>query len=89
MIVAGWILYSGVYWGFAWAHTSEMVRAFSAIYGLFYSLTEGGERALPASMVQPQFRGIPYELYHFSIGISAFQLATYLILWMGKTFRLR
>jgi len=37
---------------------------------LFYGLTEGGERALVASMVSPQLRGTAYGLYHFSIGIS-------------------
>jgi MFS family permease len=41
-----------------------------AIYGLFYGLTEGGERALVADLVEPHLRGTAYGLYHFSIGIS-------------------
>jgi len=70
MIIAGWILYGGVYFGFASAQTSEMVWVLFAVYGLFYGLTEGGERALVANLVQPHLRGTAYGLFHFSIGLS-------------------
>lgn len=70
MILAGWILYCGVYFGFASAQTSEMVWILFAVYGLFYGLTEGGERALVANLVAPHLRGTAYGLYHFSIGLS-------------------
>ena len=70
VIIAGWLLYSGVYWAFAWAETSMSVWILFAIYGLFYGLTEGGERALVADLVEPHLRGTAYGLYHFSIGIS-------------------
>jgi len=70
VIIAGWLLYSAVYWGFAWAETPGMIWLLFAIYGLFYGLTEGGERALVADLVQPHLRGTAYGLYNFSIGIS-------------------
>jgi len=70
LIIAGWILYGGVYFGFASAQTSETVWLLFAVYGLFYGLTEGGERALVATLVQPHLRGTAYGLYHFSIGLS-------------------
>jgi len=70
MIIAGWILYGGVYFGFASAQTSATVWLLFAVYGLFYGLTEGGERALVANLVQPHLRGTAYGLYHFSIGLS-------------------
>jgi predicted MFS family arabinose efflux permease len=38
--------------------------------GRLSALTEGGERALVANLVQPNLRGTAYGLYHFSIGIS-------------------
>lgn len=47
-----------------------MIWALFAVYGLFYGLTEGGERALVANLVQPNLRGTAYGLYQFSIGIS-------------------
>ena len=70
VIIAGWLLYSGVYWAFAWVESSMLVWILFAIYGLFYGLTEGGERALVADLVEPHLRGTAYGLYHFSIGIS-------------------
>jgi len=70
VIIAGWLLYSMVYWAFAWAETPGMIWLLFAIYGLFYGLTEGGERALVADLVQPHLRGTAYGLYNFSIGIS-------------------
>jgi MFS family permease len=70
VIIAGWLLYSAVYWAFASAETSLTVWILFAIYGLFYGLTEGGERALVADLVEPHLRGTAYGLYNFSIGIS-------------------
>ena len=70
LIIAGWILYGGVYFGFASAQTLEMVWLLFAVYGLFYGLSEGGERALVANLVQPHLRGTAYGLFHFSIGLS-------------------
>jgi len=71
VIIAGWLLYSGVYWAFAWADSFGMIWVLFAVYGLFYGLTEGGERALVADLVPPQLRGMAYGLYNFSIGIGA------------------
>lgn len=71
MIISGWILYGGVYFGFASAQTSETIWILFVIYGLFYGLTEGGERALVGNLVPPHLRGTAFGIYHFSIGLSA------------------
>jgi MFS family permease len=85
MIIAGWILYGGVYFGFALAQTSEMVWILFVVYGLFYGLTEGGERALVANLVQPHLRGTAYGLFHFSIGLSTLP-ASLLMGFLWETF---
>ena len=85
MIIAGWILYGGVYFGFASAQTSEMVWILFVVYGLFYGLTEGGERALVANLVQPHLRGTAYGLFHFSIGLSTLP-ASLLMGFLWETF---
>ena len=69
-IIAGWILYSAVYFAFSRAQSAETIWVLFAVYGLFYGLTEGGERALVADLVKPQWRGTAYGIYHFSIGLS-------------------
>jgi MFS family permease len=85
IIIAGWVLYGGIYFGFASAQTSEMVWLLFALYGLFYGLTEGGERALVANLVQPHLRGTAYGLYHFSIGLSTLP-ASLLMGFLWETF---
>jgi MFS family permease len=85
IIIAGWVLYGGIYFGFASAQTSEMVWLLFALYGLFYGLTEGGERALVANLVQPHLRGTAYGLYHFSIGLSTLP-ASLLMGFLWQTF---
>jgi MFS family permease len=71
VIVIGWLLYSGVYFGFAGAQRFLTIWVLFALYGLFYGLTEGGERALVADLVSPALRGTAYGLYHFATGIMA------------------
>ena len=85
MILAGWTLYGGVYFGFASAQTSEGVWILFVIYGLFYGLTEGGERALVANLVPLHLRGTAYGIYHFSIGLSALP-ASLLMGYLWETF---
>lgn len=70
VLIAGWLLYSGVYWAFAWADAPMTIWLLFGIYGLFYGLTEGGERALVADLVPANLRGTAYGLYNFTIGIS-------------------
>jgi MFS family permease len=85
MIMAGWALYGGVYFGFASVQSSEMVWILFVIYGLFYGLTEGGERALVANLVPLHLRGTAYGIYHFSIGLSALP-ASLLMGYLWETF---
>jgi len=70
VIIAGWLLYSAVYLFFARADSPGTIWILFAVYGFFYGLTEGGERALVADLVQPHLRGTAYGLYNFAIGIS-------------------
>jgi len=70
VILSGWILYSGVYLAFSLANTAGVIWVLFAVYGLFYGLTEGGERALVADLVPAHLRGTAYGLYNFSIGLS-------------------
>lgn len=70
IITAGWFLYSAVYLGFGWVKSAEFIWVLFAIYGLFYGLTEGGERALVSELVTPPLRGTAYGLYNFAIGLA-------------------
>lgn len=68
-IILGWLLYSAIYWGFAWSKSPETIWLLFTAYGLFYGLTEGAERALVTDLVPPSLRGTAFGLYNFSIGL--------------------
>ena len=71
VIIAGWIIYALVYFGFAFASSAWHIWALFAIYGFFYGLTEGAEKALVADLVPNELRGTAYGLFNFAIGIAA------------------
>ncbi|MDB4947672.1 MAG: major facilitator superfamily rane protein [Gemmatimonadetes bacterium] len=70
-IVAGWLVYAGVYAGFAVVAVQWQVWALFLVYGLFYGLTEPTEKALVASIAPAGQRGSAFGAYHFAIGLGA------------------
>ncbi|MGZ8470687.1 MAG: MFS transporter, partial [Gemmatirosa sp.] len=70
-IVAGWLLYAVVYAGFALAVDAWHAWALMAVYGLFFGLTEGAEKALVADLVPADTRGRAFGWYHLTIGVAA------------------
>lgn len=71
LLVAGWLLYALVYFAFGLAHASWQAWALFAVYGLFFGLTEGTERALVADLVPPERRGTAFGWYNLTIGVGA------------------
>jgi len=71
LIVAGWTLYAAVYLGFAFATAAWQAWALFAVYGLFFGLTEGTEKALVADLVPAARRGTAFGWFNFAIGIAA------------------
>ncbi|MEO6331191.1 MAG: MFS transporter, partial [Gemmatimonadaceae bacterium] len=71
LLVSGWLLYAAVYVAFAFATEAWHVWALLAAYGLFYSLTEGAERALVADLVPAADRGAAFGWFHLAIGLGA------------------
>ncbi len=70
-LVAGWLLYALVY---ALLPATDSLLSFSillALYGLYYGLTEGAERALVADFVPRGRRGRGYGFYHATVGLAA------------------
>jgi MFS family permease len=71
LIVGGWIVYAAVYFGFARATAAWHAWALFGVYGLFYAMTEGTERALVADIVPSQRRGTAFGWYNLAIGLGA------------------
>ena len=72
MIFAGWIIYALVYAGFAFVETDWQAWALFLIYGAYFGLTEGAEKALVADLVEPEKRGTAFGFYNLAFSITVF-----------------
>lgn len=82
LIVSGWILYAAVYAGFAFVSTQASVWLLFLIYGIYFGLAEGAEKALVADLVRPEQRGTAYGLYNLAFGITVLPASVLMgLLW--------
>jgi MFS family permease len=81
LIVSGWILYAAVYAGFAFVSSQVSVWILFMIYGIYFGLSEGAEKALVADLVKPEQRGTAYGLYNLAFGITVLP-ASLLMGWL-------
>ena len=70
LIVSGWILYAAVYAGFAFVSAEISAWILFMIYGIYFGLSEGAEKALVADLVAPEKRGTAYGLYNLAFGVT-------------------
>jgi MFS family permease len=66
LIIAGWLLYAAVYAGFAFVTTAWAAWALFLVYGIYFGLCEGTEKALVADLVRAEQRGTAYGLYNLA-----------------------
>jgi MFS family permease len=71
LIVAGWLLYAAVYYAFSRAGSQWQAWTLFAVYGVYFGMTEGVEKALVADLVVPERRGTAFGWYNLTIGIGA------------------
>jgi MFS family permease len=72
LIFSGWIVYALVYAGFAFATSAWHAWALFIVYGAYFGMTEGAEKALVADMVDEDKRGTAYGFYNLAYGITVF-----------------
>lgn len=72
MILGGWVLYAGIYLGFAVASTQWHIWLLFLGYAMFYAFTEPAEKTLVANLVGPEQRGLAYGWYNAAVGIGMF-----------------
>jgi MFS family permease len=82
LIVSGWLLYALVYLAFGFISAPWMAWTLFLIYGVYFGLAEGTEKALVADLVRPEQRGTAYGLYNFAFGITVFPASLLMgIIW--------
>jgi MFS family permease len=72
LIFSGWIIYALVYAGFAFVDSAWQAWALFLIYGVYFGLTEGVEKALVADLVPPEKRGTAFGFYNLAFSITVF-----------------
>lgn len=72
LIFSGWILYALVYFGFAFVSEAWQAWTLFLIYGVYFGLTEGAEKALVADLVPADKRGTAFGLYNLAFGVTVF-----------------
>ena len=88
LIVAGWVLYAAVYAGFAFATHQASLWVLFLVYGIYFGLAEGAEKALVADLVRPEQRGTAYGLYNLAFGVTVFPASLLMGMiwdWKGPT----
>lgn len=69
-IISGWLLYAAIYAGFAFADSLPVVVALFLVYGVFFGLTEGPEKALIAELSPERVRGTAFGFYNAALGLG-------------------
>jgi MFS family permease len=84
LIVGGWLVYAGIYLGFALARTGWQVWWLYVLYGVYYGLALGSANALVSDLVPENLRGTAYGTYNAVIGLLTFPASLIAgILWQG------
>ena len=72
VIMSGWLVYAVVYGCFAFVDSTWQCWVLFIVYGSYFGLTEGVEKAFVADMVAENKRGTAYGLYNLAFGITVF-----------------
>jgi MFS family permease len=70
VIGAGWIVYALVYAGFAYFDSRAVVLAIFLVYGVYFGLTEGVEKAWVADLAPVAARGSAFGVYNAALGLG-------------------
>jgi len=71
LIIAGWMIYALVYFGFALSTGAAAFIAWFLFYGVYFAFAEGAEKALIADLTPMERRGAAFGWYNAVTGIGA------------------
>ena len=70
LIFTGWIVYALVYAAFGFVNSPWQAWTLFIIYGVYFGLTEGVEKALVADLVAPEKRGTAFGFYNLAFSVT-------------------
>jgi MFS family permease len=70
IILLGFVLFAGLYYGFAVSKSTAAIWVLFALYGLFMGLTEGIQKAFLATIIPPDFKATAFGVYATAVGLA-------------------
>ena len=82
-LILGFVFYSAVYWGFAFANSQILLWFLMGLYGVYYGLSEGVLNAYVADLTEDSsIMATSYGIYNTVVGIFIFPASVIMgILW--------
>ena len=70
IILAGFLLFAGLYYGFAVVTTTRGIWLLFALYGVFMGLTEGIQKAYLATIIPPTLKATAFGVFATAVGLA-------------------
>ena len=70
IILLGFMLFAGLYYGFAVAKAASTIWLLFGLYGLFMGFTEGVQKAFLATIIPPDFKATAFGVYAAAVGFA-------------------
>ncbi|MHB1157445.1 MAG: MFS transporter [Phycisphaerales bacterium] len=88
VIVTGYAVYAGVYLGMAHVTALWQFVTLFVIYGFYFGMVEGSEKAMVTDFVASEQRGTAFGIYHAAVGLAALP-ASLVFGWLWMTLEQR
>jgi len=72
IILMGFVLFAGLYYGFAISESSAAIWMLFCVYGVFMGLTEGVQKAFLAEIISADFKATAFGVYGTAVGLAMF-----------------
>jgi len=72
VVLLGFILFAGIYYGFAVAGSGQAAWLLFGLYGVFMGLTEGVQKAFLTTIIPADFKATAFGVYNTAIGLALF-----------------
>ncbi len=70
VVLAGFVLFAAIYYGFAVADSPGAAWGLFCLYGVFMGLTEGVQKAFLTTVIPPEFKATAFGVYNTAIGVA-------------------
>ncbi|OPZ67229.1 MAG: drug efflux system protein MdtG [bacterium ADurb.Bin478] len=70
VLIAGYLIYSAVYYGFGVTHSATAVTALFALYGVYSAATDGIQKAFVSDIIGKNKKGTGLGIYNALLGVT-------------------